>query len=83
MEWMGTTAMRHNRLGYYIREGINSIFTHGFMSFASICIIIACLLIMGSFALLGAVFIIGAVIINIVAEHRSTAVAAGSAGMMK
>ena len=52
MEWMGTTAMRHNRLGYYIREGINSIFTHGFMSFASICIIIACLLIMGSFALL-------------------------------
>ncbi len=37
----------------------------------------------GSFALLGAVFIIGAVIINIVAEHRSTAVAAGSAGMMK
>ena len=49
---MGITAMRHNRAGYYIREGINSIFTHGFMSFASICIIIACLLIMGSFALI-------------------------------
>ena len=51
-EWMGITAMRHNRAGYYIREGINSIFTHGFMSFASICIIIACLLIMGSFTLI-------------------------------
>ncbi len=51
-EWMGTIAMRHNRAGYYIHEGINSIFTHGFMSFASICIIVACLLIMGSFTLL-------------------------------
>ncbi|MGM9520942.1 MAG: permease-like cell division protein FtsX [Oscillospiraceae bacterium] len=44
--------MRHNRTGYYIREGISSIFTHGFMSFASVCIIVACLLIMGSFTLL-------------------------------
>ncbi len=44
--------MRGNRFGYYIREGIGSIFTHGFMSFASVCIIVACLLIMGSFTLL-------------------------------
>jgi len=44
--------MKHNRAGYYIKEGINSIFNHGFMSFASICIIVACLLIMGSFTLL-------------------------------
>lgn len=44
--------MRRNKTGYYIREGISSIFTHGFMSFASICIVVACLLIMGSFALL-------------------------------
>ena len=33
-------------------EGINSIFNHGFMSFASVCIIVACLIIMGSFTLL-------------------------------
>ncbi len=44
--------MKRNRGGYYIREGISSIFTHGFMSFASICVIVACLLIMGSFTLL-------------------------------
>ncbi len=44
--------MRGNRFTYYIREGINSIFTHGFMSFASVCIIVACLIIMGSFTLL-------------------------------
>lgn len=41
-----------NRLGYYLKEGFSSVFTHGFMSFASICVIIACLLIMGSFSLL-------------------------------
>lgn len=41
-----------NRLGYLIKEGFRSVFTHGFMSFASVTIIIACLLIMGSFALL-------------------------------
>jgi cell division transport system permease protein len=40
-----------NRLGYYLKEGFGSVFTHGFMSFASICVIVACLLIMGSFAL--------------------------------
>lgn len=44
--------MKHNKAGYFIREGISSIFTHGFMSFASIAVIVACLLIMGSFALL-------------------------------
>ena len=37
---------------YYIKEGFSSIFTHGLMSFASICIIIAFLVIMGSFVLL-------------------------------
>lgn len=39
-------------LDYYIKEGFGSIFTHGFMSFASICIILACLLIIGVFSLL-------------------------------
>lgn len=38
--------------GYYISEGFRSIFTHGFMSFAAVCMIVACLLIMGSFTLL-------------------------------
>ena len=44
--------MKRYRTGYYIKEGVSSIFTHGFMSFASVCIIVACLIIMGSFALL-------------------------------
>ena len=37
--------------GYYLSEGFRSIFTHGFMSFAAVCMIVACLLIMGSFSL--------------------------------
>lgn len=49
---MGITAMRLNRFFYLLRQGVKNIFTHGFMSFASITIIIACLLIMGSFSLL-------------------------------
>lgn len=40
------------RLGYFIKEGMSNIFSHGFMSFASIFIIMACLIIMGSFSLL-------------------------------
>lgn len=37
--------------GYFFSEGVRSIFTHGFMSFAAVCMIICCLLIMGSFSL--------------------------------
>ncbi len=44
--------MKLNRYGYLIGEGFRNIFTHGFMSFASVTIIIACLIIMGSFTLL-------------------------------
>ena len=44
--------MKVNKIGYLIKEGCKSIFTHGFMSFASVTIIIACLVIMGSFSLL-------------------------------
>ena len=51
-EWMGITHMKLNRLFHLIKEGIKSIFTHGFMSFASVTIIVACLIIMGSFSLL-------------------------------
>lgn len=39
-------------VGYYVSEGVHSIFTHGFMSFAAVCMTVACLLIMGSFSLL-------------------------------
>ena len=48
---MVITAMKLNKLGYLFKEGFRSIFSHGFMSFASVSIIIACLLIMGSFSL--------------------------------
>ncbi len=43
---------RRFNAGYYVSEGFHSIFTHGFMSFAAVCMIVACLLIMGSFSLL-------------------------------
>ena len=39
-----------SRLGYYIREGVDSIFNHSMISFATVCVILACLLIIGSFA---------------------------------
>jgi len=44
--------VNRNRTFYYIKEGITSIFNHSLMSFASICIIVAFLIIMGSFILL-------------------------------
>ena len=42
--------MRINNLGYLIKEGIKSVFVHGFMSFAAICVTVACLLLVGIFA---------------------------------
>jgi len=44
--------MKRYNTAYYIKEGVGGIFAHGFMSFASVCIIVACLIIMGSFTLL-------------------------------
>lgn len=44
--------MKLSRYSYLIGEGFRNIFTHGFMSFASITIIMACLIVMGSFTLL-------------------------------
>jgi cell division transport system permease protein len=41
-----------NRIGYYLREGICGVFTHSLMSFVTICAIVSCLLLMGSFSLL-------------------------------
>ncbi len=44
--------MKINNLGYLIKEGVRGIFLHGFMSFAAVCVTIACLLIVGSFSCL-------------------------------
>ncbi len=44
--------MKHfNNIGYFFVEGFRSIFAHGLMSFAALCMIVCCLLIMGSFSL--------------------------------
>ena len=44
--------MRINNIGYLLKEGFKGIFLHGFMSFAAICVTVACLLIVGSFSIL-------------------------------
>lgn len=49
---MGTTRMRLSNIGYLTKEGFKGIFKHGFMSFASVTIIMACLTIMGVFSML-------------------------------
>lgn len=41
---------KHN-FGYFAHEGLSNMFSHGFMTFAAIGITVACLLIMGTFAL--------------------------------
>ena len=44
--------MKRHDTSYFFREGIRGIFLHGFTSFAAIGVIVACLIIMGSFVLL-------------------------------
>lgn len=44
--------MRFNNFGYLLKEGFRGIFLHGFMSFAAVCVTIACLIIVGSFSIL-------------------------------
>ena len=48
---MGITAMSLNRITYLFKEGLRGVFPHGFRSFASVTVIAACLIIMGSFGL--------------------------------
>ena len=43
---------KNKNTGYLLREGIHGIFRHGFMSFAAVCVTVACLIIMGSFSLI-------------------------------
>lgn len=51
-EWTGIIYMKNKNAGYLIKEGIRGIFLHGLMSFATICVIVACLIIMGSFSVI-------------------------------
>ena len=44
--------MRLNNIGYLLKEGFRGIFLHSFMSFAAICVTVACLVIVGSFSIL-------------------------------
>lgn len=44
--------MKLNNIGYLLKEGFRSIFQNGFMSFAAICVTVACLIIVGSFSAL-------------------------------
>ena len=44
--------MKINNVGYLLKEGIRGIFLHGFMSFAAVCVTVACLLIVGLFSCL-------------------------------
>ena len=39
-------------MGYLFKEGIRNMFTHGFMSFAAVCVTVACLVIIGGFSLI-------------------------------
>lgn len=41
-----------NNVGYLLGEGFKSTFKHGFMSFAAVCITVACLVIINSFLLI-------------------------------
>ncbi len=43
--------MKRHDFKYFFREGTSNMFSHGFMSFAAVGMIIACLLIMGTFSL--------------------------------
>ena len=44
--------MKHNNFGYLMGEGLRAMFKHGFMSFAAICITVACLVIINCFLLI-------------------------------
>ncbi len=43
--------MKRHEISYFFREGIRGIFLHGFSNFVAVGVIVACLLIMGSFTL--------------------------------
>ena len=44
--------VKNKNYGYLAKEGVRGVFLHGFMSFAAICVTVACLIIIGSFSLI-------------------------------
>jgi len=44
--------MSKHDFGYFFHEGLSNMFSHGFMSFAAVCVTVACLIIVGSFSIL-------------------------------
>ena len=44
--------VKNKNYGYLAKEGVRGVFLHGFMSFAAICVTVACLIIMGSFSMI-------------------------------
>ena len=44
--------MKNNNFSFLLSEGVRALFKHGFMSFAAICITVACLVIVTSFGLI-------------------------------
>lgn len=47
---MKKTKTKSRNIGYLFKEGVRGIFLHGFMSFAAVCVTVACLIIIGSFS---------------------------------
>ena len=43
---------RIRKLGYLFKEGVHNMIVHGFMSFAAVCVTVACLVIIGSSSLI-------------------------------
>lgn len=50
-EWMGIIRMKNN-LGYLFKEGFRGFRKHGLMSLTAVCVTVACLIIIGGFALI-------------------------------
>ena len=44
--------MKKSSIGYFLKEGFRNIFLHGFMSFAAVSVIVVCLIITGTTALI-------------------------------
>lgn len=57
-----------NNFGYLLREGFRGIFLHGFRSFASVCVTVACLIIMGTFSLV--LYNLQVMIVNLERENE-------------
>ncbi len=72
-EWMGITTMkRHTNFFYLMGQGVKSTFKHGFMSFAAVCITVACLVIILSFLLV--CFNINEMVVELQKQTRMIAV---------